>query len=46
MDEDFDTATIEEDNNGWFRSLRGTHTGLIMKWIEMHLKIQQPRKFL
>ena len=27
MDEDFDAATIEEDNNGWFRSLRGHSYG-------------------
>ena len=27
MDEDFDTATIEEDNNGWFKSLRGHSYG-------------------
>ena len=27
MDEDFDPSTIEEDNNGWFRSLRGHSYG-------------------
>ena len=27
MDDDFDTSTIEEDNNGWFRSLRGHSYG-------------------
>ena len=27
MDEDFDASTIEEDNNGWLRSLRGHSYG-------------------
>ena len=46
MDEDFDPSTIEEDNNGWFRSLRGHSYGTDYEMNRDALNDPTARKFL